>query len=649
MSWWDDWLEEDDIRPDITAALAEEALEGDEPPEPLNLSDADMDTLIKKAIGTCLNFNPLFRKDETLIITLYSTLKGFYVQKKKYVLLSAPTGTGKSIIGDLVHFCSCYIDWTILGAPPVKNNALANFSAHTYFLTSSKALQEQLEADFDKFSLHDQFTMLKGTSNYLCTEASENAKMPVYYPDRECAGMKRPEIMSLPCYDGCPYMQKRLQASEASCAVINYAYFLNVMRMPSNPYFSERTMTIADEAHLLPDVILGMFNMQFTQYNLNRVHRIFQQVELNFKNAVRNKLEPGWELLMQCFRFFQYADPSISDIKEYYERYVELNDWLKEFSAEMCKSISVFESMFKKEITKLSDEVKAMATMPKELDELSERPDDLFIESEYITNTVIGLESYKTFKHTVYDMSEAEMCRKHFLSKVDRVLFMSATIGNIDEFATLMGIAKEEYVGFRLASNFDFSKSPIYLTKSGYLNYASFNENITSVLLDAIKIAETRHFKQKGIIHTATFQIAEKLRDLVKMPGRVPHYQRYLFYTNSTEKEECIKKMKDPKSPGYVIVGPSLYEGLDLAGDQGRFNIIVKAPYSGLTEYTKRKMKRFPFWYERQTLEKLVQAIGRTNRYVDDQSTVYLLDGLLEKLIFKTQDFISGRAKYIKL
>ena len=41
---------------------------------------------------------------------------------------------------------------------------------------------------------------------------------------------------------------------------------------------------------------------------------------------------------------------------------------------------------------------------------------------------------------------------------------MSATIGDINEFGTLLGLSKEEYSGFNLPSTFNFSKSPIYLT-----------------------------------------------------------------------------------------------------------------------------------------------------------------------------------------
>ena len=92
-----------------------------------------------------------------------------------------------------------------------------------------------------------------------------------------------------------------------------------------------------------------------------------------------------------------------------------------------------------------------------------------------------------------------------------------------------------------------------------------------------------------------------------------------------------MKELKQSQLP-LVIVGPSLYEGLDLKYDEGRFNILLKVPYPGIDDYVRAKMERIPFWYERVTIEKTIQAIGRTNRAVDDRSTTYLIDSTFSKI-----------------
>ena len=100
--------------------------------------------------------------------------------------------------------------------------------------------------------------------------------------------------------------------------------------------------------------------------------------------------------------------------------------------------------------------------------------------------------------------------------------------------------------------------------------------------------------------------------------------------------------MKTENYP-FVIIGPSLYEGIDLKDDFGRFNILIKVPYAGLDDYIREKMKRYPFWYKRNTLQKITQAIGRTNRSVNDYSKVYLLDNCFEMLIWELPDYIINR------
>ena len=616
--------------------------------EKLQLSKIEMTNLVKLSIRECLMKNPYYHQTQTLVLTVYNVLNELYVNDKKYALLSAPTGSGKSIIGEMIHFCSTFIELTLISKEPITpENTLAHLSGISYFLTSSKVLQEQLEEDFERFKLFDHFSMLKGTSNYECTLGTIQNKVKTFYPDRLCTGMSGEEKSQLSCYPTCEYIQKRFEAARADCAVFNYSYFLNIMKMKSNPYFAIRPLTIADEAHLLPDIILSHFNLELTQFSCNKINKIIEQIKYNFGKSMEEDVIIGNTLLAECFEFFNKSVVVLADITYYMEKYLELIIWLRGLNPPKDKK-AVFNQMFDKDIKKLSEEQKSM-DYGEYIASLNTREADLFIESTFVTNHVfqhnLGARAMKTYKHTVNDMSEAEMCKKHFLSKIEKGVFMSATLGNVDEFAELIGMDKSEYAGLRLPSNFDFSNSPIKICKSGFLNYANFNTNITKIISDTLRICEYLHPNQKGIIHTSTFIIANKLQEETCF---LPNHKRYLYYSNTEEKAKCIDLMKTSDFP-YIIIGPSLYEGIDLKDDMARFNIIMKAPYSGMSEYIKKKAIRFPFWYERNTLEKLVQAIGRTNRHQKDWSVTYLLDSSLEKLIMKTQEFITTRLQYYKI
>lgn len=315
-----------------------------------------------------------------------------------------------------------------------------------------------------------------------------------------------------------------------------------------------------------------------------------------------------------------------------------------------------FHEMWKKEFADIEDKYMRM-DFDKNIEylmSLKNRPEDIFIEAQSIGYNMylIGedsLPNQEYFKYIIRDLSEAQVTQKYFLANTKICIFMSATIGNIDEFGTLLGLNKDEYTGFSLPSTFDFSKSPIYLTNSGYLNYNNFQTNIGKVLDDTIKILRDVHPNYGGIVHTSTFQITEMLKEKLFRQDK-EHFNRYLFYENSAEKDkhiETIRKFKGQKP--YVIIGPSLYEGIDLKNELGRLNIIVKAPYAALDNYTKQKIKRYPFYYERETLEKLQQAIGRTNRNKDDWSITYMMDSMLNNLVWKLPNYITSRVKNKKL
>lgn len=622
-------------------------------------TNEQLNLIIKKSIRQCLDFVPEVHKSDSLVLVLYNVLKTVYIEKIEHVVLSAPTGSGKSVIGYMLNFCFMFIEnYLITGKIPVDYTEYDPYMAgkQTYMLTSSKMLQEQLEGDFDRFNINDYFSMLKGTKNYECTKQTEETKIFHDYSERYCVGMTMPQKEALDCFGTCPYIQQRYKTSDSNCSVLNYSYFLNVLKSPNNPFFRVRDFTISDEAHLIPEIILNQFNIELTQFPLLRIQKVIQGIEINFPKLFEDVLYDLQTDLGDCFRFFTIDKINLDFIEAYVNSYKELVKKLKASYDVQAEKNPVLKEMFNKEINKIVQALEYM-DYSEYITDLKTRPGDTFIKSEYIGVTqynTMGANlqqgSYKYYKHTVNDMSEAAMCRKYYLTKVKVCIYMSATIGNMVEFSELMGLEKSQWKGFRLQSNFDFSKSPIHIVKSGYLNYNNFNSQIDKCLLDTLRVCEHLHPKEKGIIHTSTFIISNLLKDKVlSLQGGVTNPKRYLFYSNSEEKDSCIELMKANTSIPYIIIGPSLYEGLDLKHDQGRFNILIKAPYSGMNDYVKEKMKRYPFWYERSVLEKMAQAIGRTNRAIDDWSHVYLIDSVLEKLVFKLDEHITSRLRYTKI
>ena len=88
----------------------------------------------------------------------------------------------------------------------------------------------------------------------------------------------------------------------------------------------------------------------------------------------------------------------------------------------------------------------------------------------------------------------------------------------------------------------------------------------------------------------------------------------------------------------YVLISPSLAEGLDLKEDLSRFCIICKVPFANITdEWTKQRMKYDINWYNYFTVEQLIQMTGRSIRSETDYATSYILDESFLAFAIKNQ------------
>jgi Rad3-related DNA helicase len=81
------------------------------------------------------------------------------------------------------------------------------------------------------------------------------------------------------------------------------------------------------------------------------------------------------------------------------------------------------------------------------------------------------------------------------------------------------------------------------------------------------------------------------------------------------------------------MVASGLYEGVDLAGDLGRWQLLLKVPYPSLGDPAiKHKAETSAEWFCWETLRPTLQSMGRICRGPDDQGTSYVLDAAFERL-----------------
>jgi Rad3-related DNA helicase len=600
---------------------------------------------IKQSIRKCFEVNTDWKPNDQLVLILFKMLRATIIDGTKNIFLKAPTGSGKSIVGFAFSWCWNYLH---------KNSSTRQEEeSQAYFLTSSKALQSQLQGDIDRFQLSD-VKMLKGSVNYECIGSTIETGIYHNYKERGCKSKKLYELELLSCYDTCPYLNARFDASVAGVSILNYWYFLSSVRRikmlkdadgfdtdeidgdARPPLFEVRPLTICDEAHLISDIIIGMYNLTLTVDTIMKIRNKVETIKSNFSQFLEVGMLGKMESLVnEIYSYFLNDSITIDEVYIYEMKMNALNLLL-------FQSKELIGDMMPKDALIDENENNKGQTNSDYLESLSKRPEDLLIESCY--HGQFG--THTIYKHTIYDMDESMLARRYFLSRIDVGIFMSATLPPFTEYAYMMGISKNDYVGFEMENGFDFSTSPVHLQVSGYLNHKSFKRNIDNVLYDSLSLAESLENRNlKGIIHTATFEIARRLKEIIDT-NQFPlnNKNRYLFYNNSQEKEAILSKIKY-ESENWIIAGPSLYEGIDLKDSLGRINILVKVPYSAITEYAKEKMIRFPFWYQRQTINKIEQSIGRTNRHIKDWSKTYLMDSCFSDIIFETDEHIVKRLK----
>lgn len=137
------------------------------------------------------------------------------------VVLSAPTGAGKSLIGE---FTAQTLRHTVGGK--------------ALYVCTDKGLQDQFQRDFEH-------PTLKGRANYRAISRSD-------WTAEDCGGKL---CSGCPVWNDCPYQVAKRVALQAPIAVLNTAYWLTEVNGPGA--FSGRDFVIVDEADTLEDTVLG--------------------------------------------------------------------------------------------------------------------------------------------------------------------------------------------------------------------------------------------------------------------------------------------------------------------------------------------------------------------------------------------------------
>lgn len=519
----------------------------------------------------------------------------------KNVILSAPTGTGKSIIGavaaEVVH---------TIKRP--ESAALASF-----MLTTTNVLAQQYVDTFTRDERsHPAFKIIKGARNYEC-EALSTAQEP--QNAESCAitlfmktGMTA--MVDGPC-SGCEYRRAKAAKATARHLITNASYYF-IDRLYSTHPMEKRTMCVFDEAHL--------FNDLFVEHNAiyvseKRLDAMIKEVG----DAVR--LRDG--VIFNKIKKVRDALTSGKITRDTYNAYAR-------------EMLTIYKDIASSAQAQAESNVRnpkkylALQKISKKYFNFGCKIDDFILFGyphvfEYRPLDVKkGQNEHEISIKPVFigDMFEA-------LDNAEFNLFMSATISDKMVVRTMTLPGKTEFI--KLPPQFPAENKKVVFYNPMLLNYSSMQQPDTIKKLCATVWQITDHHVKKherGIILVPSFKVGEAVAQVLKtmkLPATVFEQQR------GVPLAETLDRFKGFNGDA-VLITPAGFEGVDLAGDLSRFQILVKMPFASLGDARiKHICDTYPDIYSGTALQKLVQGAGRSVRSKDDWATTYILDTAAQK------------------
>lgn len=515
----------------------------------------------------------------------------------KIVVLSAPTGVGKSLVAA----------------------TLARYYGKSFVITASKQLQDQYSKDLNFFN------PVKGKSNFACLKLMEHQGISKTEPKaavqkgltcekglcEETVKVKGKEVKEFckfkprigeleqtPKSPYCFYYEQKYRALVSDHSIWNYAAYFQLMKFGKKVYgdYMNRPAAIFDEAHKIEDQIIQFIGIDVYNLHITECGLDIKSYSLDDANLVIQLLD---DLAASYSK-------QIKDLQD--SRSFQLNpDYML--------------------LAKLESRYEKMANARFELES---NKDNFVINEPYFDEK----RNFRSLSIKPLDISKYV---KTFFD-VDTQIFMSATIDKAS-FCENTGIdpSKVAFVDTP-KSPFAPDKRRISFLNIRKLSYSSSWDDERTVMSKIDEIL-SKHENERGLILTSSekrcFDIKNNLSAKNKSRIRICHSRN----ENGLTQDEVIQE--HAMDENGVLLSSSLWEGVDLKDDLSRFQIIAKAPYPNMSEKrTKIKMKKFPLWYKSQTLVKLLQGFGRSIRSEDDWATTYVLDEAANDLLYQCKSMV---------
>ncbi len=442
---------------------------------------------------------------------------------------------------------------------------MAREANSAYILTAQKILQEQYIKDFPDLAL------MKGRSNYPCLVA------PTHAAAAPCiAGRKFPEC------DDCPYFVAKDTAIAANNAIMNYAYYLAELNYSGG--FQPRELLVLDEAHNSEAQLMNFIQITISDSALARV---------GIPERVPNSTEQ-----MGYFDFAEDIMPLLRGRSKEIDFLLKKDNLGPDAALAQMQNKNYLDNQFTR------------------LEMLVHSRDENF--TEWVVEKGRNKEgNWIRYKPVMVD----SFARNFLFDFAENILMLSATILNAPTFLRSLGIRPEEAEIISVESDFPAENRPIYLRPVARLTRNYIERDLPKLVAEISEIMDA-HPDDKGLIHAHSYKNTSYIAQ--NLPAR--HKKRIVTHFSGDARDAALDKHIRSRT-ATVLLSPSMTEGIDLAGDLSRWQVISKIPYPFLGDPQVYRRKNLDSsWYDWRTCLTIVQAYGRSIRSRDDFAVTYILD-----------------------
>ena len=505
-------------------------------------------------------------------------------QKKRFIIIEAGTGVGKSAVGLTI-------------ARYLNNHKLLpdEYNAGAYFLTTQKILQEQYVHDFG--TAPGAMKSIKSSSNYQCgfikTNTCAESMRTLRTADKSSRFFKS-------CVFKCVYKLAKDNFLKSPEGVTNFPYFLAETTYAGK--ITPRQTLVVDEAHNtaneLSKFIEVIVSERFAKYAL----------KLNMPTITTQLQAIKWVKKIYTPKLFSH----VKHIEKMLEKYVNLREKINEFTS-LAKQFDLLD----KHACKLR------------------RFLELYDSENWVCNLVPS-DGRAGRKIEFKPIDVAPYANEMLFRMGKYIVMMSATILQHNALCEMLGIDKEDVAFVSIPSPFPTDNRPIIQVGLGSMSAKMIEQTLPKMAQGVQQILDN-HPNEKGIIHCHTFRIAKYLKSNIK--------SKRLRIHGSNNREKVLEKHKKSKTP-TVLLSPSMTEGVDLKDDCSRFQILCKVPYPYLGDkLIRKKMKKWTWWYSLMTAKTIMQSVGRSIRSKEDYAVTYILDGDWDVFYNKNRKYFSSEFK----